>query len=283
MSKYASVRRGIALSVASCILLFSAGCSSAASTPSDTSSTTNQQESTPIVVSEHVSSANANFSLEDCWANADLICVATYKDSSEPFAIRPVDGGDPQLFTDLHFDISQTYLGSASSDDSSQLTVRQMGGTGQYVEVVNDDALVPKDGSSYLLFLYKIDNGAEYNTEGDHYYLIGGNQGAWADDGTDTYASPTNGDKVSVDDLVAMQDAKGSAPQVQHDQNTQYLDELQSAYTEGRIDRDYLDAAKDKIELENSQYATVMSKAETLAYETEMIGRAGTAVESSSD
>lgn len=231
-----------------------------------------------VEVTRHVSFANEDYDLEDYWANSDLVCVGTYVDASEPLLIEPVDGSDPLYFTDLHFSVSDVLSGSVpescvEDDGTTTLTVRQQGGVGERVALVNDDALVPSVGDSYLLFLYEIDDGSDYNTEGDHFYLIGGGEfGAWKETGEGTFSKFDGSETVTSEEL----DELASAPQVTRTSTQQdgdsYLQEIEVMYLNGEIPKEYYDEVMGRETKEAAEFARVLGADEVEAYEERIVG-----------
>ncbi len=240
----------------------------------------NTPASAEVEVTRHVSFANEDYSLEDYWANSDLVCVGTYADSSEPLLIEPVDGSDPLYFTDLHFVVSDVLAGSvpescAAYDGTTTLTVRQQGGIGERVALVNDDALVPTEDTDYLLFLYRVDDGSNYNTEGDHFYLIGGGEfGAWREISEGTFSKYDDSETVNADELLEIASTPQTTTSSNQEDDDAYLQEIEEGYRNGDISKEYYDSVIGREKREATEFARVLGPDEVAAFEERVVGSA---------
>ena len=159
----------------------------------------------------HVSALSAACSFDSLRDDSDLIAEGRYLGKSDPILVIPVVGGidAAMYYTDYYFEVDNVFKGEALTDDaaasrgSSVISVRMKGGAGDRVAVVNDDAPELEEGSSYLLFLYRVLDGLDGNTEGNHYYSFGDKLGIWEKDSAGNFANAEVG-SVSADSLAVM-------------------------------------------------------------------------------
>lgn len=230
---------------------------------------------------QRISGALASVDYQQMLQNSDYVVIAEYVGKSEPFMIRPVGGSDPTYFTDYYF-------ASKEGEDATEkmITVRQKGGYGTYFACVNDDAAKPVSDNKYLLFLYKIDDGAEWNTEGDHYYLVGDYTGMWSLDENRNFINPMQDELIPYDVAKANCGIK-EKPVVYVDgkpmnYRSQYLAELRESYESGEMPYEAYKAAIDREEEISSTFSQIMTKEEALAYELEIVEENGEGVTMSS-
>lgn len=255
------------------LLVAMAGCSPAGGDGSNAAAS-DLPESIEVV--QYVGSANAHFTFDDFMQNSDAVCYATYKGSSEPMLIDPVDGADPMYFTDMHFEVEKLYAGeipgSKGQDGAASIAVRQRGGAGELFAVVNRNAFVPEKDKSYLLFLFRIENGADYNTAGDHLYLIGdGEMGVWVPMGPSEQEpegfKSWEGDTISVEELENYRFSGGPAKAPSANTKETFLEEVERRYQAGEVPREYYDSVVETARKEDESFARVMSEEERVAYE----------------
>lgn len=145
-----------------------------------------------------VQSTLAYKSIEDLMNESTLIIYGKVIGNSEPFLIKPTNGGDPVYHTDYYIEPINLYRGVISVDISldeneseissssygtipdDAITVRVMGGSNGDVTTIADSEANLEVGNEYLLFLYQTGTGGGYNTKGDYYYVCGAKQGAFS-------------------------------------------------------------------------------------------------------
>ena len=254
-------------------------------TPSGTDSTQQTQGTDanlpePLLVQE-LTEADPSYSLDDAAARADLIVTGTIVSEGASLLVKPVhEDADPRFFTDRTFKVDSVLKGSPAYSKGKGITLRTPGGRGTYVEMSNGSAPELNQGDNYLLFLYSIPDGFSYNTEEDHYYILGGSSGAWkqAWEG-DAYVNPSEleGNRnVTTDDVTTA--VKKLPPNGDEDSNSgaqATIEQIEQDYQNGSLGeeayRDYLEIAQK----EASSFATVLTGNEALAAEEEMLGASG--------
>lgn len=236
-----------------------------------------------VKIVQSSSGVYADFSFDDFCKSADLTCRGKYLGCSDPFMIDPVNDAEPMYFTDYYFAVEDVYdgtlPGSVASAKQRVLTVRQQGGVGELVAMVNESAAEPVEGVSYLLFLYSIEDGAEYNTEGDHFYLMSGMFGAWPLSLSGSFVSPNDGEAVaeeaaaeSVEKAVSAASTMATGPVVTG--KDAYVAEIEHLYLEGEISEEDYDAIMSDLQKEATSFARVMTDAEAKAYEESAVAAA---------
>ncbi|MBM6952522.1 hypothetical protein [Enorma phocaeensis] len=214
----------------------------------------------------------ADFSISDYYANSTLICTASYIGCSDGMMVRPLNGADPMIFTDYYFDISSVYKGQPKESEN-RLTVRQRGGEVGSIKMVNNGAATLEDGATYLLFLYSIADGSDYNTEGPQFYLIGGEAGCWIQTESG-FESPMSGDVVQVNELQQATLSMSSEKLSEVNAIDQF-EKIKTEYESGLLPKEYYLEMKRIAEKESSSYATVMTESEIEAYHNKLIDQLG--------
>lgn len=258
-------------------------------TPSPTPSGTDSAQQTqgtdanlpePLLVQE-LTEADPSYSLDDAAARADLIVTGTIVSEGASLLVKPVhEDADPRFFTDRTFKVDSVLKGSPAYSKGKGITLRTPGGRGTYVEMSNGSAPELNQGDNYLLFLYSIPDGSSYNTEGDHYYILGCSSGAWKQAGEgDAYVNPSeleDNRNVTTDDVTTA--VKKLPPNGDEDSNSgaqATIEQIEQDYQNGSLSdeayRDYLEIAQK----EASSFATVLTGDEALAAEEEMLGASG--------
>lgn len=187
-----------------CLPVALAGCSSA---NQDTSNAEVGDSQGPLL-EQHVSAMMPDYSISDFIDRSTLVAVATVSGFSDPMLIKPSNGAEPRYFTDAYLQVNEIVKGTPTLNGDGKLQVRYCGGSGQRVATVNDLAPSFSEGSQYLLFLYRVTDGSDYNTEGCQYYAVADGLGVWAQSGEGAFAN-RNGKSVSLDDL---KDAVAATP-----------------------------------------------------------------------
>lgn len=280
--------RNLCIAVVACIAVLAGG-SLLLKTPSPTPSGTDSTQQTqgtdanlpePLLVQE-LTEADPSYSLDDAAARADLIVTGTIVSEGASLLVKPVhEDADPRFFTDRTFKVDSVLKGSPAYSKGKGITLRTPGGRGTYVEMSNGSAPELNQGDNYLLFLYSIPDGSSYNTEGDHYYILGCSSGAWKQAGEgDAYVNPSeleDNRNVTTDDVTTA--VKKLPPNGDEDSNSgaqAAIEQIEQDYQNGSLSdeayRDYLEIAQK----EASSFATVLTGDEALAAEEEMLGASG--------
>ena len=160
------------------------------------------------LLEQHVSAMMPDYSISDFIDRSTLVVVATVSGFSDPVLIEPSNGAEPRYFTDAYLQVNEAVKGTPILNGDGKLQVRYCGGSGQRVATVNDLAPLLSEGSQYLLFLYRVTDGSDYNTEGCQYYAVTDGLGVWAESGGGIFAN-RNDRSVSLDDL---KDAVAATP-----------------------------------------------------------------------
>lgn len=227
----------------------------------------------------HVSALSAACSFDSLRDDSDLIAEGRYLGKSDPILVIPVVGGidAAMYYTDYYFEVDNVFKGEALTDDaaasrgSSVISVRMKGGAGDRVAVVNDDAPELEEGSSYLLFLYRVLDGLDGNTEGNHYYSFGDKLGIWEKDSAGNFANAEVG-SVSADSLAVMpiSDAAPASEQNLASEDAM-VDDVRALYNEGQIDKKTLDAYEELYSASRNGFATVGTDDDVRAFEEAMV------------
>lgn len=280
--------RNLCIAAVACIAVLAGG-SLLLKTPSPTPSGTDSAQQTrgtnanlpePLLVQE-LTEADPSYSLDDAAARAGLIVTGTIVSEGASLLVKPVhEDADPRFFTDRTFKVDSVLKGSPAYSKGKGITLRTPGGRGTYVEMSNGSAPELNQGDNYLLFLYSIPDGSSYNTEGDHYYILGCSSGAWKQAGEgDAYVNPSeleDNRNVTTDDVTTA--VKKLPPNGDEDSNSgaqATIEQIEQDYQNGSLSdeayRDYLEIAQK----EASSFATVLTGDEALAAEEEMLGASG--------
>ena len=227
----------------------------------------------------HVSASSAECTLESLRDDSDLVASGRYLGRSDPFLVIPVVGGivSAIFYTDYYFAVEDVFKGdvlvdsSASSRGDSVISVRMKGGVGDRVAVVNDNAPELEEGADYLLFLYRVLDGLDGNTEGNHYYSFGDKLGIWEKDSAGNFANAEVG-SVSADSLAVMpiSDAAPASEQNLASEDAM-IDDVRALYNEGQIDKKTLDAYEELYSASRNGFATVGTDDDVRAFEEAMV------------
>ncbi|WP_278563681.1 hypothetical protein [Collinsella tanakaei] len=287
--------RNLCIAAVACIAVLAGG-SLLLKTPSPTPSGTDSAQQTrgtdanlpePLLVQE-LTEADPSYSLDDAAARAGLIVTGTIVSEGASLLVKPVhEDADPRFFTDRTFKVDSVLKGSPAYSKGKGITLRTPGGRGTYVEMSNGSAPELNQGDNYLLFLYSIPDGSSYNTEGDHYYILGCSSGAWKQAGEgDAYVNPSeleDNRNVTTDDVTTA--VKKLPPNGDEDSNSgaqATIEQIEQDYQNGSLSdeayRDYLEIAQK----EASSFATVLTGDEALAAEEEMLGASGIEIQATS-
>ncbi len=242
------------------------------------------ERSSQIEIVQQTSSLSAEASMQELEKYSDLIIVGEVIGASESFLVEPVNGADPKCFTDYYIQVNEVLYGSDLAEEvvteEGIATVRVEGGIGNSVAYLNDSDPDFLEGGEYLLYLYRIEDGSDYNTEGSHLYLVGECQGAWLADGEASTSLPAgekefaNFDESESASLANVRSSIGNDA-VQHvsaaDRKDAYLASLAEEYASGNIaENDYLSYMAEA-EAEATSYARIMTDEEAAKYEESTI------------
>lgn len=227
----------------------------------------------------HVSASSAECTFESLRDDSDLVASGRYLGRSDPFLVIPVVGGidSAMYYTDYYFAVEDVFKGDVLVDDSasprgdSVISVRMKGGVGDRVAVVNDNAPELEEGADYLLFLYRVLDGLDGNTEGNHYYSFGDKLGIWEKDSAGNFANAEVG-SVSADSLAVMpiSDAAPASEQNLASEDAM-IDDVRALYNEGQIDKKTLDAYEELYSASRNGFATVGTDDDVRAFEEAMV------------
>ncbi|MDO4541911.1 MAG: hypothetical protein Q4C00_03645 [Bacillota bacterium] len=147
--------------------------------------TADTNEAAEAIETVAVSTSYPERTMEEMIEESSLIIYGKVTAASDPFAIKPTNGGDAANFVDYTVTPQETYRSPGTVPET--VTVRIKGGLVGNVNMVceNEPELALED--SYLFFLYQPGMGGGYNTEGDYYYVLGGENGVYS--GVDTSGS----------------------------------------------------------------------------------------------
>lgn len=227
----------------------------------------------------HVSASSAECTFESLRDDSDLVASGRYLGRSDPFLVIPVVGGidSAMYYTDYYFAVEGVFKGDVLVDDSasprgdSVISVRMKGGVGDRVAVVNDNAPELEEGADYLLFLYRVLDGLDGNTEGNHYYSFGDKLGIWEKDSAGNFANAEVG-SVSADSLAVMP-ISDAAPASERNLASEdaMIDDVRARYNEGQIDKKTLDAYEELYSASRNGFATVGTDDDVRAFEEAMV------------
>ena len=227
----------------------------------------------------HVSASSAECTFESLRDDSDLVASGRYLGRSDPFLVIPVVGGidSAMYYTDYYFAVEDVFKGDVLVDDSasprgdSVISVRMKGGVGDRVAVVNDNAPELEEGADYLLFLYRVLDGLDGNTEGNHYYSFGDKLGIWEKDSAGNFANAEVG-SVSADSLAVMP-ISDAAPASERNLASEdaMIDAVRARYNEGQIDKKTLDAYEELYSASRNGFATVGTDDDVRAFEEAMV------------
>ena len=227
----------------------------------------------------HVSASSAECTFESLRDDSDLVASGRYLGKSDPFLVIPVVGGidSAMYYTDYYFAVEDVFKGdvlvddSASSRGDSVISVRMKGGVGDRVAVVNDNAPELEEGADYLLFLYRVLDGLDGNTEGNHYYSFGDRLGIWKKSASGDF---TNSEVGSVDAAsLAVMPLNDAAPVSEQNLASEdaMIEDVRAQYAAGKIDERALQSYEDLYSASRNGFATIATDDEVAAFEEAMV------------
>lgn len=167
------MKKKIIATVFLAVMLLS-GCQS--TNAGDAASKVVRESSQSDVVTMHKSGMLPKYSYEDLLEKASVIATVSLVEASAPFEIQSVSGAISS-FTDYTMEVVEPIKGNVMAGES--IVVRLEGGRVDNLNVVVEENPEIMSDSKMLLFLYQPGMGGSYNTEGDYYYVLGMNQGAF--------------------------------------------------------------------------------------------------------
>ncbi len=226
----------------------------------------------------HVSALSAACSFDSLRDDSDLIAEGRYLGKSDPILVIPVVGGidAAMYYTDYYFEVDNVFKGEALTDDaasrgSSVISVRMKGGVGDRVAVVNDNAPELEEGADYLLFLYRVLDGLDGNTEGNHYYSFGDKLGIWGKGASGAFSNSEIG-SVDSSSLAVMpvSDAVPASEQNLQSEDAM-IEDVRNLFAAGKIDEKMLNAYEELYNASRNGFATVGTDDEVAAFEEAMV------------
>lgn len=129
------------------------------------------------MLESHTSGLIAKLSMDEILESSSVIARAVYSGDSKPIRVQSAVSGSELNFTDHYFTQIEVLRGEIT--DTKRLAVRLEGGliAGRN-EICDDNPKFEKD-KEYILCLYNPGGYYEYNTEDEHYYVTGVNQGVF--------------------------------------------------------------------------------------------------------
>ncbi|HJG31807.1 MAG TPA: hypothetical protein K8U80_10505 [Collinsella ihuae] len=224
-------------------------------------------------------------SLNELIAESDLIASCTAGAPSDAILIDPVSDESPKFYTDTTFQVETVFYDelSAGVESGSTVTVRSEGGEGNHTVMVVDGVPTFEEDERYLLFLFRIHDGSHYNTEGDHYYIVGVEAGAWTVSDTSfhsPYPLPEGIDSITDDELTATitrlaESQSLSSDPSRHSGLNADLADIEQAYRSGAIPEELYAKQRGLAEQEAKTFARIMSPEEQEAYERGVLDSLG--------
>lgn len=212
------------------------------------------------------SSMTPSYNLEEIAERAELIVTGKVGSEGTPILVQPVlDEAEPRFFTDRSIEVDKVIKGTPRYSGTNSITLRTEGGAGQIIEMVDDAVPSLEVGDSYLFFLYTIPDGSSYNTEGNHYYIIGISSGAWKQTQRGTYENPSGLEEVrevgvsDVEQTVAMLPAYDESATQSANGAQATIDKIEQDYREGELTEEAYHDAIAIAKEEASSYATILT------------------------
>jgi hypothetical protein len=231
--------------------------------------------SPPVVMA--VSGLYQAYTIEELIDRSHIVVVGRILGQSEPFLVKPVGIADPRYFTDTFVAVKEVLYGDQGRLGST-IAIRTLGGAGESFAVYSDDKPDMASGEAFVFFLYQENYGVNWNTEGDHFYILGGKQGCFPEAGQGVFTSnvslssnslETANRTYSADELRNLVALVGrSQPLSADDYRQEALDMLTGSYERGEIGQEKYDFEMTMYE----QFARIMTEEEVQEYEEKMTG-----------
>lgn len=212
------------------------------------------------------SSMTPSYNLEEIAERAELIVTGKVGSGETPILVQPVlDDAEPRFFTDRSIKVDKVLKGTPQYSSDNTITLRTEGGAGEIIEMVDDAVPSLEKGDSYLFFLYTIPDGSSYNTEGNHYYIIGISSGAWKQTQEGTYENPSALEEVreasvnEVEQAVAMLSANDESANQLANGAQATIDKIEQDYREGELTEEAYHDAIAIAKEEAGSYATILT------------------------
>lgn len=128
-------------------------------------------------VESHSGGILPKLTMEDILASSSLVIRAVYTGDTDVMRVKSARSGSELNFTDHYFTPVEIYRGEC--DDQKRVAVRLDGGSINGINEICDDNPKFKKGKEYILCLYNPGVYYEFNTDDEHYYIPGINQGVF--------------------------------------------------------------------------------------------------------
>lgn len=168
-------RKLIATSLVSMLLL--TGCTSIGATDTQLEQANNVKQEK--ILTAEKSGILPKYSYDDLLEKSSVIATVQFVETSEPFEIQSTSGST-SIFTDYTMKVVDSIKGKVTPDD--EIIVRLEGGQVEDLNVIVRENPELESKTPILLFLYQPGMGGSYNTQGDYYYVLGMNRGAFYSD-----------------------------------------------------------------------------------------------------
>ena len=129
-----------------------------------------------VVIEQNVSGVVVQLTFEEMLGKCHLAVMGEVTGVSEPFAVKPVNGGDASNFFEYELTVEDAYIGDASAGD--KVNVRVTGGLVGNVQTYCAETPNFEIGTKVIAILKKATKGSNlYVTDEDYYLIVGVNQG----------------------------------------------------------------------------------------------------------
>jgi hypothetical protein len=203
-----------------------------------------------------IDSLYPEYSLVEMVEHSQTVVVGKVIGVSEPFMVAPVLNGDPRYFTDYYFEINRVLYGNQTRAGTT-ISVRTLGGGNNVFTVESEHSPNLAVNSELMLFLFQKNDGLDYNTQGDHFYILNEKQGSCVADDIDYI------ERVQA----AVTDVGRETPLSADEIRQNNLDSLNNRYKIGEIDKEEYS----QFLLEFEQFARVLTPDEVAAYEARVL------------
>jgi hypothetical protein len=203
-----------------------------------------------------IDSLYPEYRLVEMVEHSQTVVVGKVVGVSEPFMVAPVLNGDPRYFTDYYFVINEVLYGDQTRAGTT-ISVRTLGGGNDVFIVVSEHSPNLIVGNELMLFLFQKNDGLDYNTKGNHFYILNEQQGSHAADEVDYI------ERVRA----AVTDVSRETPLSADEIRQNNLDSLNNRYRIGEINKEEYDHFLQEFE----QFARVLTPDEVAVYEARVL------------